>query len=249
MDVVIPYIESTSVWKQELRYALRGVQKHVKDLGTVHIIGSPPAWLTGVELHVKHMDKNIHNKEANIFRKVIAACQSDKVSDPFLFMNDDHFLLQDIGLNFPFYHSGSLLWKVPIEKRVYNTYQYCCLRTAGELSRMDYPILNFDTHVPIVIHKSLFMAAVESVEWDTEGIGLVMKSTYANQCLDVVSTAGLNSAMYLKDCKIDYGLMWDDIVKRVTYRPCFSIGDMGLNEQMKTFLETLYPKPSRYEKD
>lgn len=244
LDVVIPYIESKAWEENEIRYCLRGIEKHVKNLGTVHVIGHPPAFLREVVSHKANLNSNIHNKEPNIFRKVIYACQNPEISDPFLFMNDDHFLLQDVSIDYPFYHSGTLLAKIPAEKRTFTPYQRCCLRTACELSVKGFPILNYDVHLPIIIYKQNFLDAVSQFNWNTEGIGLVMKSIYGNFVFQYNKSI---LVQLITDCKIQKGYEWESILAKTKNRPAFSIGDTGLNIQLKTYIDSLYPDKSRFE--
>jgi hypothetical protein len=52
---------------------------------------------------------------------------------------------------------------------------------------------------------------------------------------------------YLEDCKINSMLSKEDIHSLIDDRPFFSIGNAGLNEDMKEVLQELYPHPSAYE--
>jgi hypothetical protein len=109
MDII--YILGTgSKWQNnEIRYSIRSILKHCQDLERVIIIGEDPGFY-------HYNDKLIHiptadtaHKEANIWKKVLKAAGTPEISDPFLFINDDHFMLKPFNAAvYPYYTKGDL---------------------------------------------------------------------------------------------------------------------------------------------
>lgn len=96
MQLVIP-LHKSRINYQDLRYALRSVEKYGNFDGEVVIVGEKPAWIKNVT-HLKLTDDpNEWYKERNIYRKILKSFEV--VGDNFIFMNDDHVLLKDVALN------------------------------------------------------------------------------------------------------------------------------------------------------
>jgi hypothetical protein len=236
IDVVIPLGKGSRNGDLELRYCLRAIQKYLKNYRYVVIVGELPSFLTGV-LHIPFVDSD--QKETNIMRKVLAACNTPEITDDFIFFNDDHFLLRRIDAqSYPYFHRGNLsnaVHKYPVS----NIYRQSIQNTANALRFKGFNDLHFDIHTPIIYNKAKFRDVVPMYNWDTYG-SLVVKSTYCN----TLRIAG----ELMKDCKIDQPLTHHQITERIDGRHVFSIGDNGLNNEMRAFLHNLYPKKSKYEK-
>ena len=102
MDIVIPLIEWSVNNFSELRYALRGFEKHIHSIDKVYIVGPLlPEWAQNVEHIFFKDDEDPRFREWNIYMKLMEYGK-DKNSD-FIYTNDDHFLLKrwdDFGYNF-----------------------------------------------------------------------------------------------------------------------------------------------------
>jgi len=107
MDIVYP-LGTGSVWlNNELRYSLRAVAENVKDLQNVWVIGERPDWLTNVRyLPVKDcFDK----PTKNTFHKLQSVCHEPDLSENFLWLNDDFFILKPtLAAEFPYFYKGVL---------------------------------------------------------------------------------------------------------------------------------------------
>jgi hypothetical protein len=241
MDIVIPFRSDLSPWQNnELRYALRSFEKHLKGIKHVWLIGNGPEWISERVKIMHHPDRWQHNKDANIFEKMLAVAKNTEISDPFLFANDDHFLLKNTrAREIPNYYHNTLIEKVNASKKVIPDYPAKCLRTGIELTKLGKPILNYDIHVPMLMYKSQVIESLSSVDYKTEGVGLVMKSVYGN-FFPFPSKP-------LEDCKIDKPESWQRIQERTAGRFCFSVGDRGLNLQMREYLNQLFPTKSSFE--
>lgn len=232
MDIV--YVLGTgSRWhNNELRYSLRSVEKHLKAYDNVYIVGFKPGWLQNV-IHIPADDAFRQEKERNIFHKITVACLDKRVSEDFIFFNDDHFLLQDVE-SMPYYH------REPLEQYVkgrVTTYKISANNTLQALKRRGYSTLNFDVHAPIIYNKSKFLE-LKKYNWNIRG-AYIIKSLYCN-------THGITGEM-LTDCKIQTPLTELQLHDRIKGRPVFSIGDGAITKTLRLFMDRLYPRESEFE--
>lgn len=183
IDVVYPLGTGSIYQNFELRMSLRSVEKYLTGVRDVYIIGDLPKWTRNVN-HIAQGDI-CKVPDLNIMKKVEAACRHSAVSDYFLFMNDDHFILQDReAKDFPYIHSTNIadyLRYRPSDsysKRVRNTFEH--------LKQIGAPTRFFDCHYPIVYNKKLFIQhVVEALNWKDKKSrnGFVIKSVYANSAM------------------------------------------------------------------
>lgn len=232
-SIVIPLGTGSRWGNLELKFALRSVEKHLSGYGEVFIVGECPGWLQNV-IHIPAKDGDqIYDKERNIFNKIMIACNDDLVTHDFLFMNDDHFLLQDyVAGEFPLYCDG---WLSDHVNRV-DLYGNSAQNTSNVLHQ-DPPY--FDIHCPIVYHKALFKRILPCYDWSVKW-GYCIKTLYCHQ----VAT---HPTPY-PDLKINELLPVALIKEQLAGRAWFSIGDRAREGGILQVLQELYPTPSKYEK-
>lgn len=232
IDILIPLGAQSKYNDVELKYSLRSIEKHLTGYSNIFIIGERPSFLQNI-IHIPCTDSsNNWMRSHNIYKKILTGCQDKRLSDNFLYMNDDHYLLQDFEAHsFPFLHRG------PICLDLRNQPQYKQMNnTIKALSR--YAAKDFDIHCPIVFHKFLFAHAFENLEWPEHGYGI--KTFYANW--------NNVNGKFCEDLKFDEPAMRETIYKVLEGRGWFSIGDHALKSGgMKEVLQELYPEKSIYE--
>jgi len=102
MDAVYILGNGSLANNDEIRISLRSLEKYMLDLGNVYIIGELPDFAKNV-IHLPSKDYSV-DKWKNAYNKVKNACQIDDLSDEFLLMNDDFFMLEPFtGADWPFY--------------------------------------------------------------------------------------------------------------------------------------------------
>lgn len=209
----------------ELRYSLRSLAKY-QQFRNVYVIGEKPYWLQNV-VHVPFDEsKQSRFKERNIFGKVLNACSWQGLSKSFLFINDDHFLLEPFD-TVKYYHKGpiDLNRKTDDYKRTLkNTLNFGCK-------------LDFDTHCPILYSIAGFKT-LQRLDWN-KPFGYGIKSLY---CF-LFNIKG----EYYPDLKIDKRYSIEELKQLTADRKFFSIGDKGLTDTMKQLLHELFPDKSKFE--
>lgn len=154
-DIVIPLGNGSGFDNQELRFALRSVEKFVQDCGQIWIVSDcAPDWLQNVRI-LPVPDRHRHNKDANLFDKLIFAAKMPEMSETFVFLSDDQVFLRPFKAEKArtvfnargpeFFAASRLKW----HRRMANTFAF--LKSRG----VDLPY-NFDAHVPVVYRKTDF---------------------------------------------------------------------------------------------
>jgi hypothetical protein len=231
-DIVIPLNNRSTQKNIEMRYCLRGIEKHLSGVGNVFIIGHCPEWL----LNVNHIscteDARNRFRDRNIMLKMAKACNDPRVSDDFLMVHDDHFLLADYDAGaFPYYHMGPM-------NEGQGQYGETKANTKSLLSFTEFN--NYDAHCPILFNKQLFMRSVALADW-SKWYGYCLKTLY---CV----MNGIQGE-HIDDIKIRLPLKADEIRSQIAGRSWFSIGDRCFTEGgMMEVLNELYPNKSKYER-
>lgn len=231
MDLV--YILGTgSRWgNNELRYSLRSIEKYLKHKN-IFLIGEKPEWAQNLT-HIPAIDPYPMNKERNIFSKIMVACKDSRVTEDFLFINDDHFLLQPMK-DIPYYGNGTI---EQFLKRRVTTYTMSAYNTKKALQAKSLPTNYFDIHAPIIYNKQKFLE-LQAYDWNIKK-GYVIKSLYCN-------THNIAPVPY-SDCKLQIPTNEEAIKEKIKGRAFFSIGDGAINTNLRNVMEELYPEKSSYE--
>lgn len=239
-DVMIP-LGSGSRWNDnELRFTLRAIERNLKGVRNIIIVGQKPDWLKNVK-HIPAGDPLPSNADGNITLKTLKACESNDVTDDFLFMNDDHMITKPIHIedipdyykqDFEEYQEG--YWNNSLHRiRVYRTWQ--ALKEAGCST------INFELHVPNMINKSKYIDAVNRFPFD-KGIGLCPKSLYGNLAVR------RGTMKKIKDPTIFRKKTYQQISDQFESSTHVAYNDDGLNAALKYYLYKNYNEKSSFEK-
>lgn len=228
IDIVIPLGRGSRWQDNELRYCLRSIEKHLTGYRNIWIVGYLPKWVTGVK-HIPATDET-KNSDYNIMRKIELSCLAGEISDSFLFMNDDHYLLSDFDApTFPYYYSGTLeeMYKL----RGSSPYGKKCRNTYNLLNSLSKSTKYFDVHTPIIYKKNEFLDSVAYQDWGMrQDTGFVIKSLYANSA----SIEGVE----IQDCKSPNLPLYSWKTYSTTPQ---------VVEGVKNFLQRYFPDKSKYE--
>lgn len=262
IDVLIPLDNGSRYENMELKYCLRSIEKYLTGVRNVWVVGEQPLFINWANvIHVPYKDNTNNWRRAhNIYGKIMAGINFTEakyvkfnngdeklvhamaLTDSFLFMNDDHFLLNEYdAARFPYYHRGHIFNQdysknQPQLTQMANTvYELLKNPTLSNKNLLDYSI-----HCPILYHKASFRALTASLPDRWPEHGYEVKSFYANS--DII---GEN--VYQEDLKFREPMKRDEIYKELEGRDWFSTGDKALRGFLPEVLEELYPNKSIYE--
>lgn len=236
IDIVIPLRNDSNWDNNEIRYCLRSVEKYLTDIRDVYIVGHKPKFLTNVK-HIPMRDPSPY-VTVNIKNKVLRVCEEYELSDNFLFMNDDHYLMDWFDIRF-LYYSGTIRDAFANAKN--SIYRLILKNTMDHFN----PGWGFyDVHTPVVFHKRVFTEVMNDPIWDSTPFGFAMKTFYCHRTPMGWYDGRLNE---IKDGKIrDPKSDWADIAYLVQTAPVISSSDI-VGKGMVKFLDRLFPYKSKYE--
>ena len=194
MDVV--YVNRPGDDNEELRYSLRSLQNIPHD--RVWIFGDAPVWVRNVEI-VRLPRKA--DKQVSALNNLIAACQHPEVSETFLIMNDDFFIMVPMD-RVPFLNMGPLD-RVIDEHKKGSAYTEAMRKTYHRLlTLVDDPmgLVSYELHIPMEIEKTGMLLALSL----GQGIhGLHNRTMYGN-LEGLVSTEAKDMKVYRGDTRGTY---------------------------------------------
>lgn len=216
MDVLY-YIGSGSMRHNiELRLSLRSIEKFGKNIDRVFIVGNKPEFIKNVEYI---WVENEYEWWRNAFEKTKVAIKAG-ISDDFLLMNDDFFMLKDFDAEtYPFYHRG----EIPTDTN--REYTRVLANTRKILEKEGYKTKHFGMHCPIRINGKKYLELEK-----------YMKEPVSVRCL--YGNIFVKGARQAKDGKG----VFDSATK------CYSSKNWIDDETLKT-LKEMYNKPSKWEKE
>jgi hypothetical protein len=242
------YILGTgSKWQDnEIRFSLRSVTKNLTGVGNVWIIGELPCFID--ETKVKHLyypDRHSKdNADANMIDKLLHACQQPELSDDFIFMNDDFFILKPMHVDeIPLLHKGDMKDKAPDYWAKTDIWTKRILNTFNTLKAADMTTMLYDLHCPMPMNKTLFPAVMEQFDYATIP-GLNFRSLYGNAVYQGEGTK--NGAQKFT---VFMPTIYPVLIKKVKLALFMAVNDFGLNIVIKGWLRTAFNRVSAYEHD
>lgn len=214
---------------EELRYSLRSVEKNSPN-HKVWVVGYKPDWYTGPFISVPDTSTKFNNIRIAMFE----VAEHPEVSEDFVLMNDDFFLIKPIR-EFKVYNGGLLSEKINRYRQINPTSTYLVLlkKTFRQLKSMGIKNpLDYDIHVPMIFNKTKLL--------DLAYLTFQPMSLYGNiyqiaseTITDVKRYASGSDMAQLSYNKNEY--------------PFISTEDKSFNIVKEEILGDMFPEPSRYE--
>lgn len=213
---------------EELRYSLRSIEKNMPP-GNVWVFGYRPDWYIGNLVQVE----DIGDKFENIRNCISMISDNTNISENFVLMNDDFFVLKKIN-TINNYHGGFLDNKIKKYKNLLRSPKYIKLLelTLKQLKNngIENP-LDYDIHVPITMNKKILK--------DSIPLAFFPRSAYGN-------VAKLN-AKEITDVKIynrGEKIKWGSIILKNDY---VSTEDHSFESLKQNILNLMFTEPSKFE--
>jgi len=174
MDVVYLFKEDPENNSQELRYSLRSL-KNIPH-GKVFIVGEKPDWATNIG-HIPVSQSK--TKGENVMMNLLTAAGSEQISDDFIMMNDDFFIMKKIQ-NMPDLNFGdmkSLITRYVTRYPEGSGYIDNMKKLYEVLTELGYgqPI-SYELHVPMVINRQ----NVQELRRSVSGLLYQFRTFYGN---------------------------------------------------------------------
>ncbi len=227
LDVVYPVRQGNG--NEELRYSLRSLVNLPHR--NVYLMGSPPAW-TVCENRPFQQGVNYRVNTTKAMRK---ACEDPEISNPFIFMNDDFFIMNPL-LECPRLNRGpidSVITQLAPKK---DSYAQGMAATKNLLISLGFTdVLSYELHMPMLIFKDSMQYALKKYD-QSRAANLHKRTLYGN----IIDYGGESVA----DNKINNNTStWD--------RDCTFISTSDLSFKTYTvgaWIRSFFPNPSPYER-
>ena len=175
MDVLYPLkpIENNF----ELRYSLRSLKNLPHN--RVFVCGYRPTWLTDDVLSIEIPQNPHETKYIKSTMNLIAAMKDERLSEDFILMNDDFFVMLPVK-EIPVFHRGPLNDMINFYHTRYANSPYTAglIKTFHKLDQMGIDDqLSYEIHAPMVINKKKFL---EVLEMSLELGGFGKRTLYGN---------------------------------------------------------------------
>ena len=135
---------------EELRYSIRSAVKNLPH-DKIWVVGGKPDWYSGNYIKVDQGKA----KYTNAKNSLKAICNSKEISESFILMNDDFYIINKVD-SVPYMYAGNLSDKIKQREDIFNgnTYTTLLKQTLACLSRKNIKIaLDYELHVPMVMEK------------------------------------------------------------------------------------------------
>lgn len=139
---------------EELRYSLRSLKNLPHD--KVWVYGSCPEWCSPD--HYVHIDQVGNTKWDRVKNMYQGVCDNPKISDDFILMNDDFFIMEPVK-EIPIAYRASLYHHIIENELTFglrvNAYARELLGCLQLLKTLDCPTNSYELHIPIIFNKKM----------------------------------------------------------------------------------------------
>lgn len=236
--------EKWSYEKEELRYSIRSVVENFTELNKIIIVGYKPNWLKNV-IHIDVEDKKDLSKDANIIKKLYAACENDLVTGSFINISDDQIINNTVTTEDFVNYVNNEYFKQAKDFRFLSAWAYSLFNTVSILKAKKLPVNCYETHTPKIINKSKFKQIIDKYKnYCYKYYGLCANTLYFNQIKAGAKEID-DSCIFLKD-KIRTE---DQIIEALDDKNFIGYNPNATNEVLKDYLRQKYDKPTIFEEN
>lgn len=193
-DVVYP-VKLTRNGNRELRLSLRSLS-NIPHRNVYVVAPERIEWLSDDVRFIECPDDHVSYENVN--RKLLAACQQADLSENFVYMNDDIFIMQKMT-EIPYWALSSTLQTRLDEYKVagMGIYEQDLMKTKRFLEEYRQSTIDFETHSPIVFHKGILEQIL------TQNIRLGHRHTLYGNLTHQEPTYTKDFKLYFTDGQID----------------------------------------------
>ncbi|MBO5924588.1 MAG: hypothetical protein J6Q81_08750 [Lentisphaeria bacterium] len=237
IDIVIPLGSGSCCGNFELRMALRSIACCAVNVKNIYIATAVlPDWVQNVKF-INVIDKHMHNKDANIIDKLLAAANLPELSEKFLFWSDDQLALHRFdaahlptSCNLRQYRdfNKSTVW----HRRMRHTFEYLQQHNI-------FLNCNFDTHMPVTVNKKRFAEIMSNIDYAVEP-GYCINTLYFGML-------GMTGAVIQQQIKFTAESQ-DKLFTLPTGKLFLGYNDAAMQSDLPELLQKKFPEKCRYER-
>jgi hypothetical protein len=205
---------------EELRYSIRSVVESFPD-SNIWVVGGRPNWYTGNYIEVNQ----IYSKYKNAAENLKKICSSSEISNTFVLMNDDFYIIKKID-SIETFHGGYLLNKINLYQRINGNSNYT-RKLAATYKRLKALEINdpldYELHVPMIMEKEKLQEVLKSNDqflwrsmygniFNVGGLEMQDVKVYTTGPL-VLKSYNLNIDTYLSSSDSSFDIIWKKILK------------------------------------
>jgi len=217
---------------EELRYSIRSVEKNMPP-GNIWVVGGKPDWYTGNFIAVEQTRKSY----ANVREQLRVVCSTESITDDFVLMNDDFFVVNPVK-EIPTWYTGTLADRICDMQQVRSAnsgYLRLLVVTNNVIRRsgISRP-LDYEVHSPMIMNKEKLSSCLHS--------NALWRSYYGNK----YNIGGTQH----EDIKIHSNEILENSSKTIidlSTEPYISGSDYNFEFLKSSVLDNLFPDPSKYE--
>ena len=217
---------------EELRYSIRSVLNSFPE-AKVWWVGGKPEWYSG---HCVPVEQN-SNKYANALKNLKSLCEHPEISDNFVLMNDDFFIIKKINSVDQFYN-GLLSDKINRFTQITGSSMYIKKLITTNKKLIDLGIKNpidYELHTPMPMNKTGLLDVIEKYP------ECLWRSMFGN-LYNVGGTQMDDVKIYVNKRHLARS---NEITDNSIY---MSTEDTSLKVMLDKMLRQMLPEPSIYEK-
>jgi hypothetical protein len=207
---------------EELRYSIRSVVESFPD-SNIWVVGGKPNWYTGNYIEVNQ----IYSKYKNAAENLKKICSSSEISNTFVLMNDDFYIIKKIN-NIETFHGGYLLNKINLYQRINGNSNYT-RKLAATYKRLKGLNINdpldYELHVPMIMEKEKLQEVLKSNDqflwrsiygnmFNVGGLEMQDVKVYTTGPLVLKSyNLNIDNHTYLSSSDSSFDIIWKKILK------------------------------------
>lgn len=227
MDVLYCLGTGSLYNNKEIYHSINLLKRFAK-FDRIFVIGEKPDIVPDVD-YIYIPFKDTMGRTRNVFRKICEVCENSDISENFLYMMDDVFILKPIDIeHYPLYHSGQIK-----DYQNMTSYLIEMTNTKQFLKQHNKPYLNFGVHCPIIYNKKKILE-IDPMYWQ-----------YVNKYNRELNPRVLYGNWFegdkqeTKDCKLIRDYPMQELKELLKGKEWFSIGSRSYDGNIKKYLEEL----------
>lgn len=225
MDILYTLGTGSIYQNAEIKMSIKLIRKYAK-FDRIFVIGENPN-IEGIEFIPF---KDTMSRTRNVFRKLCEVAENSDISEDFLYMMDDVFVLRPIDIeNYLLYHSG----EIPTYPNV-SSYFREILNTKEFLKQNKKPTLHYGVHCPIIYNKKKILE-IDPMYWqyvNRYNRELNPRILYGNWFEN-------DNKQFIKDLKLIKDYPMQELKDMLKDKEWFSIGSRSYDGNIKKYLEEL----------